>query len=336
MKSLLSGNNFRRLLLLLLCAYMTPLHAQVTALTTASPVKGATLEVYFIDVAQGNCILIKTAAGKFMLYDAGTTSSKIDPLVIAKTITKITGGADITTIILSHPDADHIDLIPYIKEAKKPLFVHYSGNKTEYDSYLGDWFDSLPKKTKYIKYSDYYSSKSPSKDVDVGADTKVYIMAANVPGDANSRSIVASVDYKSNTVLLTGDATAVTERWILKQWTDAALQCTLFSFGHHGSNHSNNKLFLKAINPRIGVFSASAEHMQYGHPRCILLNYVEDYVDEGGLNGITIPMHRLDCWDGSKYVTEENDLGVFLTATQGNILFKSDGKNYSVTVDKLK
>jgi len=336
MRSLLSSRIFRPLLLLLLCIYMLPLQAQVTALTTASPVKGATLEVYFLDVAQGNCVLIKTPAGKYMLYDAGSTSSKIDPVTVAAKITNITGGTDITTIILSHPDGDHINIIPYIKEAKKPLFVHYSGTKSEYDKYLGNWFSSLPSTTKLIKYSDYYSSTDPSKSVDVGAETKVYIMAANVPGDANSRSIVASIDYKNNTVLLTGDATAVTERWILSQWTNTALHCTIFSFGHHGSNHSNSKLFLKSVSPNIGIFSASAEHRGYGHPRCLAVDYVEKYVDEGGVQGVTLPMHRIDCWDGNRYVTEQNDLGVFLTATQGNILFKSDGNNYSVTVDRLK
>lgn len=336
MSCLFVASRFRLLLLLLL--YLVPLQAQVTALTTASPVSGATLDVYFLNVAQGNCILIKTPAGKFMLYDAGTTSSSVDPKAVASYITKITGGTDITTIILSHPDADHIDLIPYIAEAKKPLYVHYSGDTSEYASYLRDWFKSLPGTTEYVGYKSYYSSTSPSTKVDVGAGTEVYIMAANVPGDANSRSIVASVDYTNTTVLLTGDATSVTERWIMTQWTASALKATLFSFGHHGSNHSNNKLFLETVAPNVGVFSASAAHMGYGHPRCVLLDYVETLVDEGGVKGITIPMHRLDCWNATqgKYVTEENDLGVFLTATQGNILFRSDGTNYSVTVDKLK
>lgn len=334
MRHLFSRNRFSVLLLFLL--YIIPLQAQVSALTTASPVSGATLEVHFINVAQGNCILIKTPTGKFMLYDAGSTSSSVDPTVIANYIHGITGGTDITTIILSHPDADHINIIPSIAEAKKPKFVHYSGSKSEYDPYLEDWFNSLPNTTEYVKYPTYYSSTKPSTKVDVGAGVSVYIMAANVPGDANSRSIVASVDYKNNTVLLTGDATSVTERWILKEWAGSAIKCTVFSFGHHGSNHSNNRLFLQTVNPNIGIFSASAAHMGYGHPRCVLLDYVETLVDEGGVKGITIPQHRLDCWSGGQYVTEENDLGVFLTATQGNILFKSDGTNYSVTVDKLK
>jgi hypothetical protein len=172
----------------------------------------------------------------------------------------------------------------------------------------------------------------------VGSGTKVYILAANVPGDANTKSIVASIDYGSNTVLLTGDATSTTERWIMQNWNTSALESTVFSFGHHGSDHSNTKAFLDAVNPRVGIFSASALHLGYGHPRCVLVDYVELLVDEDGKKGMTVAKHRIDCWDKSqkKYVTEENDIGVFLTATQGSIMFSCDSTDYKVVVDKLK
>lgn len=323
---------------LLLLLYILPLPAQVRALTSASPVTGATLEVYFINVLQGNCILVKTPAGKFMLYDAGSTSSAVDPTTIAAYVRKITGGADITTIILSHPDEDHVNFITSIPEAQRPLYVHFSGSKTEYDPFLKKWFSSLPATTKLIKYPTNYSSTNPTTNADLGPGVSLYVLAANVASDANSRSIVASVDYKDNTVLLTGDATSVTERWILKTWDPGALKSTIYSFGHHGSNSSNNKGFLNAVSPNIGIFSASAAHRGYGHPRCVLVDYVEHLVDSGGRGGVVIPSHRIDCWDPyrGKYVTENNDLGVFLTATQGNIIFKCDGNNYQVDVDKLK
>lgn len=336
MRHLFSRSQFSLLLIFFL--YIVPLQAQVTALTTANAVGNPTLEVHFLNVGQGNCILIKTPAGKYMLYDAGTSSSSqvVDPTLVAAYIQKLTGGADITTVILSHPDKDHINIVPYIAEAKKPLYVHYSGSQSEYDNYLTGWFAALPLTTERITYSANYSSTTPSTKVDVGNGVKVYILAANVSGDANSRSIVASIDFANTTVLLTGDATAFTERWIMSQWNTSALKATVYSFGHHGSNHSNLPDFLNAVNPNIGIFSASATHMGYGHPRCLLVDAVEKLVDAGGKKGITIPMHRIDCWNGGQYVTENNDLGVFLTATQGNILFKSDGTNYSVTVDKLQ
>jgi beta-lactamase superfamily II metal-dependent hydrolase len=122
----------------------------------------------------------------------------------------------------------------------------------------------------------------------------------------------------------------------MANWSASALESTVYSFGHHGSNHSNTPAFLKAVNPRIGIFSASAAHMGYGHPRCVLVDYVEKLVDKDGRNGISIAMHRIDCFKDRQYVTEENNLGVFLTATQGNIKFSGDPADYSIIVDRLR
>jgi len=309
---------------------------QVLALSGATPVSGNIMEVHFLDVMQGNCILIKLPNSKFMLYDAGSTSSSVDPSVIAAEVTKITGGTAITTVFLSHPDKDHINIIPYIKEAKKPMYVHFSGTISEYESILKNWLKALPATTKTVFYPPSFHDASPLTKVDGSSLVNIYMLAANVPGDPNTQSLVISLDYKSCNVLLTGDATAKTERWILSQWDNISLQSTILSFGHHGSNHSSNKAFLNAVQPDIGVFSASATHMSYGHPRCILIDYVEKMVDQNGKYNMNVAMHRVDCWNGVQYVKEENDLGVYLTATQGNILFRCDGNNYDVLVDKLK
>lgn len=309
---------------------------QVLALSGATPVSGNIMEVHFLDVAQGNCILIKLPNGKFMLYDAGSSSSSVDRSAIAAEVTKITGGTAITTIFLSHPDIDHINIIPYIKEAKKPMYVHFSGKIGEYESILENWLKALPATTKTIFYPQSFYDASPLTKVDGSSSVNIYMLAANVPGDPNTQSLVILLDYKSCNVLLTGDATAKTERWILSRWDNIFLQSTILSFGHHGSNHSSNKAFLNAVKPDIGVFSASATHRRYGHPRCVLIDYVEKMVDQNGKYSMNVAMHRVDCWNGVQYVTEENDLGVYLTATQGNILFRCDGNNYDVLVDKLK
>lgn len=326
------------LLLVMLTSIANGLAGQTVTALSGDALTSKVMDVYFLDVAQGNCILIKLPNGKFMLYDAGSTSSVVDPNVIAAKVNAITGGTDITTIFLSHPDADHINLIPFINEARRPQYVHFSGSVSSYTGILGTWLAALPNTTKKVTYGTYYSSTKPTKQVDGDPTVDIYVMAANVPGDPNTQSLVISVDYNDTNALLTGDATAVTERWILTQWNSSALKSTLLSFGHHGSNHSSNKGFLARVKPNVGIFSASAAHMGYGHPRCILVDYVEKMVDMGGKDGITIPMHRLDCWDADKrkYVTEENNLGVFLTATQGNIRFSSDGVDYLVLVDRLK
>ena len=311
------------------------MQAQNVAALTGGPIGNPTMDVYFLDVNQGNCTLIKLPSGNFILYDAGTTSSATNPQTVAAKITQITGGANIATIFLSHPDKDHISLIPYIAEAKSPTYLHISGDITAYNKLLGTWLAALPATTDTVTYPTNTSQLAPTTKVVDNSGVKVYIMAANVAGDPNTQSIVLNIEYKGITILLTGDATATTERWILAQWPANSISANLLAFGHHGSNHSSSSLFLNTVQPDVGIFSASAAHMGYGHPRCSIIDLVEKMVDSTTKNGKTIPMHRIDCWDGSQYVTEQNDIGIFLTATQGNILFRHDGTNYAVYVDRL-
>jgi beta-lactamase superfamily II metal-dependent hydrolase len=335
--------NIRKIRILLLVVavatlYCINVYAQPSvAALTGNPLGATTMDVYFVDVNQGNCVLIKLPSGKFMLYDAGSTSSYTDPNAVADSITKYTGGVDITTIFLSHPDDDHINLIPFIREAKKPKYLHISGDITDY-KLIQTWLKALPATTDTVTYIPDYSATTATLDIDGGAGVDVYILAANVKGDDNTASIVIAIDYDETTVILTGDATAKTERRIMQEWDEESLKATVLEFGHHGSNYSSLQLFLDAVQPNIGIFSASAEHMGYGHPRCQLVNDVEVYLDENGKAGITIPTHQLDCWDTntSQYVSEDNDIGIYLTHTQGTILFRTDGENYAVYVDKLK
>lgn len=306
-------------------------------LKSAGSLSGATLDVSFLNVGQGNCVIVKFPNGKYLLVDAGSTSSSCDPQVVQGWVTTILGSNNFSTVVITHPDDDHSNLIPGIQEAGQPTNVHISYDEARYSSAIQKWFSVVKVRGgKISTYVDNYSNSKPDLEFSSGV-CDVYILAANVSGDSNTHSIVLSIDYKNTTVLLTGDATASTERFILKEWSGKALLSELLSFGHHGSNHSSSPTFLTEVKPNTGVFSASSFHQGYGHPRCELIDYVEKMTDEGGKDGMIIPMHRMDCWNTSRgqYVCEQNNLGVFLTATQGNIKFTTDGDHYEVWVDTL-
>ena len=311
----------------------------VLALQTSTAPTGANLlQAYFINVAQGNCILVKFPSGGMLLYDAGSTSSGVDPAYIARKFDTITGGANIGTVVLSHPDDDHINLVPYINQARNPQYVHISQTQADYGP-IAPWFTTVTGNgATVVTYTANFWSANPLTNIANSGACKVYVLAANVAGDPNTNSIVMSIDYKNDNILLTGDATAITERFILRYWDDASLLTTLLSFGHHGSNHSSTKKFLAAASPNIGIFSASASHMGYGHPRCSIVDAVEKIVDSNG-SKVGVATHQIDCFDRNTggYVTEHNDLGIFLTATQGNIRFRCDGQNhYDIYVDRLQ
>ncbi len=301
-------------------------------------VGSTTLDVYFVDVGQGNCVLVKFPNDTWLLVDAGSTSSSPGASTILKSVNKIVGKNKISTVVITHPDSDHHNLIPSISQAAKPDNVFIGAMTDDYPKPINDWFESVNSNGGTVHHFTKKHYNEPITLFNPGLRCEVYVLAVNVAGDSNTQSVVLSIDYINYTVILTGDATASTEQYIMAHWDDMAIMGTLLSFGHHGSNHSSSKPFLTKVSPSVGTFSASSWHMGYGHPRCVLIDYVEDMVDEGGKNGKTIPMHQIDCWNPKKrnYVIEQNDLGVYLTATQGNIRFTTDGQKYEVWTDKLK
>lgn len=313
-------------------------NALVNVLSSPHMLKGDEIIIYSLDVGQGDCTLVKYPNNEFLLVDCGSVTPGFNVNNLNNTITNLTGGKEISDIVITHPHADHINIISSLDMAKNPKNVHISYTKSAYP-YLQNWFSALPSTTKIWTYKNNYVENygAPNPNFSHSPAMNIYILAANVDGDKNTHSIVLSINYERFAVMLTGDATAKTENFIMKEWSTYNLQSTVLSFGHHGSNHSSSKTFLQSVQPKIGLFSASAMDMVYGHPRCSVVDLVESMVDEGGRAGMAIKYHQIDCYktEIKQYVTEKNNLGVFLTATQGNIQVTSDGLNYKVDVQRL-
>jgi competence protein ComEC len=83
--------------------------------------------------------------------------------------------------------------------------------------------------------------------------------------DANETSVVVRVTFGSVAFLLTGDAEAEEERWMLSNTSAAALRADVLKLGHHGSKTSSTPAFLDAVQPRLALVSVGSEN-RYGHP----------------------------------------------------------------------
>jgi competence protein ComEC len=82
--------------------------------------------------------------------------------------------------------------------------------------------------------------------------------------DPNEASAVALVQYGRIRFLMTGDAEAGEEEWLLSR--DASdLRADVLKVGHHGSSTSTTAAFLDAVRPRVALISVGAANT-YGHP----------------------------------------------------------------------
>lgn len=96
--------------------------------------------------------------------------------------------------------------------------------------------------------------------------------------DQNEASIVMRMEYKSLSVLFTGDIAGTTEEEVIKLAGKEALDCDILKVCHHGSKNSSSPEFLNEVDPKLYLISCGLMN-RYGHPHKAAL---ERMLKEGG------------------------------------------------------
>jgi len=309
----------------------------------AVAVRAGDLEVHFINVGQGDCTLVVFPSGKRMLVDCGSLGGNFDGDRVREYIKQRLDAnyPRIDLLLITHPDRDHYNKLPEVLgDPDEPLIrvskVMYSGTPDEYDSSGMDvWLDSFPKSKRIVVKNDTYNVY-PAKKLPGFTNDGVVVLAANVESGfspTNARSIVLKITHGTFDVMLTGDATLDTDESILERFQNhmGELDVEVWKAAHHGSSAtaSENSAWADAVRPEVVVFSAALQN-GFGHPNRILASKFKEY---------TVPAaaHSITMWEkkGQKsteaaiepYKTES----MFLTATSGDIIVKSNGQNWTTT-----
>lgn len=218
-----------------------------------SPTTG-TLKVHYIDVGQGDSILIQTPNGKNMLIDAGTNES-------SNTVTSYLSNLGITQLDIiagTHPHEDHIGGMDAVINMFKIGKV-YMPKATATTKTFEDVITAINNKGLSI------TTPVPGTTVDLDSSVKLEILAPNEDAyeELNNYSIVFKLTYGSKSFLFTGDAEDVSEKEMLSKGYD--LKADVLKVGHHGSSSSTSDAFLSAVNPQYAVISVGKDN-DYGHP----------------------------------------------------------------------
>ncbi|MEG2769642.1 MAG: ComEC/Rec2 family competence protein [Oscillospiraceae bacterium] len=236
-----------------------------TRVYTAEIPEGNT-KIHFIDVGQGDCILLEQS-GHYALIDAGEPTSGeaiIDYL-------RKNGVGKLDYFIMTHPHVDHIGSMCKVLQTIKTERIILP----TFDEDLIPTTAIFRRTLKTIK-----KMKIPTQTAQKGTilslgDGRIDILIAGCenPENINDTSTVLMFTAEDTRFLATGDGQSGVEKELLDGGYD--IKADVLKAGHHGSITSNSKLFLQAVSPRIVVASCGWEN-QFGHPHPIVQERIEN------------------------------------------------------------
>ena len=231
--------------------------------------KTPTLRISFLDVGQGDAILIQGPTGIQVLVDGGPDRS------VVRELPKVMGPLDrsINLIVGTHTDKDHIsglaDVLQYYQVGAY-LAPDITAQTNVYDRLVAA-VEAEP------GIETFFAHAGMRVDLGGGAYADVLYPDRDVSQlkDSNNASIVLHVVYGDTSFMLTGDLPSTLEDMLVRSLPASALKSTVLKAGHHGSKYSTDALWLRAVQPEIVVISAGKGNT-YGHPSSETLKRVNE------------------------------------------------------------
>lgn len=220
------------------------------------------VEVHFIDVGQGDAILIE-AGDASMLIDAGENNKGS----IVVDYLKQCNISNLDYVIGTHPHSDHIGGLDTVLEAisvDKVIMPSVSHTTKTFEDLLDIIEEKNLKITKPVVGNEY--ELGPADFTIIAPNSTNY-------EDLNDYSVGIKLTYGSNSFLFTGDAGSISEEEMLENGID--LTADVLKLAHHGSAYSSTEGFLDSVNPTYAVICVGADN-EYDHPHSKTLQSIKD------------------------------------------------------------
>jgi competence protein ComEC len=241
--------------------------ALIALVRDASPQK---LRVSFLDIGQGDSILIQTPSGHTMIIDGGPTDA-----VLARVGEQMNYfDRDIDAIIATHPDSDHVTGLIPILEKYDVKHIITSGEESETGV-----FKDVEEHMQDEHADMHIGNVGDVIDFQDGVTaTILHPYIGEHFKDTNSASVSIVLAYGDETFLLTGDLPSDKEPLLLSSDL-LPKKITVYKAGHHGSKYSSGEQLLTYIKPEYAVISAGANN-KYGHPNPEAIERLQKYSKE--------------------------------------------------------
>jgi len=251
------------------------------------------LEVTFLDVGQGDAILIETPSGQNILIDGGEGEK------IIKRLSEELDWWDkkIDLMILTHPHSDHVGGLVDVLKRYEISNILYTGAIHNSPDYI-EWLKLIKEKNISLKIINH------PQEINLGEYLVLDILypesQSNIDrqSNLNNTSMVAKLIYKQNSFLFMGDAEKEVEGILLKN--KEKLKANVLKIGHHGSDTSSTNDFLQAVQAEYAIIEVG-ENNSFGHPSPRIIKRLE----RAGLK-----IYRTDMDASIRFVSDGNNLRI--------------------------
>lgn len=211
------------------------------------------LKLYFLDIGQGDAILIRTPEGQNILIDGGEDNRLLSEIAKALPWWE----RQIDYLVITHYHADHMMGLPELLNKYKVKNILVTAHQPD-DFLYNLWIDKLDEQ-------DITSTIVYAGDKFIINDDLYWqiLLADSNHEDYNENSVVIRLSYKGQGFLFTGDLGIEGEENLLA--LDMDISADYLKVGHHGSRYSSSEAFLQAVEPKICIIQSGVDN-KFGHP----------------------------------------------------------------------
>ncbi len=218
-------------------------------------------EVHFLDVGQGDSILIRIKSKNILIDTGGNINFNISKNVLIPYF-RSSGIKKIDYLILTHGDYDHMgEAINLVENFKVEKVIFNCGPYNDLENELIEVLDK--KKIKYYSYI---------KELNVD-NNKLHFLQTKEYDNENENSNVIYTKLNGYRFMFMEDAGVEKEKDILEKYNVSKID--VLKIGHHGSKTSSDKNFIDEMNPKYSVISVGKNN-RYGHPNKEVLNNLDN------------------------------------------------------------
>lgn len=223
------------------------------------------LSVTFVDVGEGDCIIVRSPTGRSLLIDGGGRGNNVAADETGKWLVLPAlyrqGVRRLDAIIATHPHDDHVGGLAQVIEQLPVGMVLNGGGK-----YSSQPYDNFLAAVKRRRVSLLPARPGQVFNLGGGSRAEVLYPVAPLSGteeDINNNSVAIRLSYGRESFLFLADVQQEGEAALLAEYP--GLNATVIKVAHHGSMDATSAELLQAVRPKWAVISAGRSN-PFGHP----------------------------------------------------------------------